>query len=74
MGYEKPIQEQERISRQSNLKLVVDYMKVCETCLSMVEIIQISTVLNDYVMNGYSKEIKDRFDKIDQIVFGRKPL
>lgn len=63
-----------QIATQSNLKLVVEYMQCCDKCLSMVEIIQITTVLNDFVENGYSKDLSDRFDKIDQIIFGRKPL
>lgn len=62
-----------QIATQSNLKLVLDYMKCCDKCLSLVEIIQITTVLNDYVEHGYSKELKDRFTKIDQIIFGRTP-
>ena len=63
----------QQIATQSNLKLVVDYMKCCDKCLTLVEIIQITTVLNDYVENGYSKELKDRFTKIDQIIFDRLP-
>jgi len=63
----------QQIATQSNLKLVVDYMKCCDMCLTLVEIIQITTVLNDYVENGYSKELKERFTKIDQIIFGRLP-
>jgi hypothetical protein len=37
----------------------------------MVEIIQITTVLNDFVENGYSKSLSERFEKIDQIIFGK---
>lgn len=59
----------QQIATQSNLKLVVEYMNSCEKCLSMVEIIQITTVLNDFVENGYSKSLSDRFEKIDQIIF-----
>ncbi len=66
--------KERQISTQSNLKLIVEYMNSCNKCLSMVEIIQITTVLNDFVENGYTKDIKDRFEKIDQIVFDRKPL
>ena len=64
----------QQIATQSNLKLVVEYMNSCDKCLSMVEIIQITTVLNDFVENGYSKALVDRFEKIDQIIFDRKPL
>jgi hypothetical protein len=71
---DKMAQSKERqISTQSNLKLVVEYMNSCEQCLTMVEIIQITTVLNDFVENGYSKALTDRFEKIDQLVFSRKP-
>lgn len=66
--------KERQISTQSNLKLVVEYMNSCDKCLSLVEIIQITTVLNDFVENGYSQQIKERFDKIDQIVFNKKPL
>lgn len=63
-----------QIATQSNLKLVVEYMNSCGKCLSMVEIIQITTVLNDLVENGYSKSLKDRFEKIDQVIFDKKPM
>ena len=66
--------KEKQISTQSNLKLVVEYMNSCDKCLTMVEIVQITTVLNDFVENGYSKTLIDRFDKIDQIIFGRNPL
>lgn len=63
-----------QIATQSNLKLVVEYMNSCDKCLSLVEIVQITTVLNDFVENGYSKDLKDRFEKIDQVVFNKKSL
>jgi len=66
--------KEKQIATQSNLKLVVEYMNSCDKCLTMVEIVQITTVLNDFVENGYSKALIDRFDKIDQIIFGRNPL
>lgn len=65
--------KERQIATQSNLKLVVEYMNSCGKCLSMVEIIQITTVLNDFVEGGYTKNIQERFNKIDQLVFGRKP-
>jgi hypothetical protein len=61
----------QQIATQSNLKLVVEYMNACSKCLTMVEIIQITTVLNDFVENGYSKSLSERFEKIDQIIFER---
>jgi hypothetical protein len=58
-----------QISTQSNLKFMIDYMNIRNKSLTMVEIIQITTVLNDFVENGYTKDIKERFDKIDQLIF-----
>jgi hypothetical protein len=63
----------QQIATQSNLKLVIEYMNSCDKCLTMVEIVQITTVLNDFVENGYSKSLTERFEKIDQIIFGKKP-
>lgn len=65
--------KERQIATQSNMKLIVEYMNSCDKCLTLTEIVQITTVLNDFVENGYSKELKDRFEKIDQLVFNKKP-
>lgn len=64
--------KERQISTQSNMKLIVEYMNSCDKCLTLTEIVQITTVLNDFVENGYSKEIKERFEKIDQLVFNKQ--
>ena len=58
-----------QIATQSNLKFLIDYMNIKSKELTMVEMVQITTVLNDFVENGYSKELLGRFEKIDQIIF-----
>ncbi len=63
-----------QISTQSNLKLLVEYMQCREKCLTLVELMQITTVLNDFVENGYSKELEGRFEKIEQVIFQNNPL
>ncbi len=63
-----------QISTQSNLKLLVEYMQCRDKCLSLVELMQITTVLNDFVENGYSKELEGRFEKVEQIIFQNNPL
>jgi hypothetical protein len=63
-----------QISTQSNLKLLVEYMQCREKCLTLVELMQITTVLNDFVENGYSKELEGRFEKVEQIIFQNNPL
>lgn len=64
-----PQTPQKQISTQSNLKLLVEYMKCREKCLSLIELVQITTVLNDFVENGYSKELIGRFEKIEEHIF-----
>lgn len=59
----------QQIATQSNLKFMIDYMKQMDKQLTLVEIIQVTTVLNDFIENGYSKELTNRFEKIDQIIF-----
>jgi hypothetical protein len=66
--------KERQIATQSNLKLVVEYMNSCNKCLSMVEMVQITTVLNDFVENGYSKALTERFEKIDQLIFNRRDI
>ena len=63
-----------QISTQSNLKLLVEYMQCREKCLTLVELMQITTVLNDFVENGYSKELEGRFEKVEQVIFKDNPL
>lgn len=66
--------KERQISTQSNLKLLVEYMNSCNKCLSLVEMVQITTVLNDFVENGYSKALTERFEKIDQLIFNRRDI
>ena len=64
-----PQTKEKQISTQSNLKLLVEYMQCRDKCLSLVELVQITTVLNDFVENGYSKELVARFEKIEEHIF-----
>lgn len=64
-----PQSKEKQISTQSNLKLLVEYMQCREKCLSLIELVQITTVLNDFVENGYSKELIGRFEKIEEHIF-----
>lgn len=66
------MQSKERqISTQSNLKLLVEYMNSCGKCFTLKEMVQITEVLNDFVENGYSKALADRFEKIDEHIINK---
>lgn len=57
---------QQSIIRQSQLKWVIDYTRMIGTPLTIKEIVRITNVLVDYCENGYSKEIGEKLDAIDQ--------
>ena len=44
----------------------MDWANTCGKCLTFKELIAMSVVLVDYVENGYTKEIGDRAEKIQQ--------
>lgn len=56
---------QESIVRQSTLKFVGEYCRMIGTPLTLKEIVGITNVLTDYCQNGYTKEMGERLDKID---------
>lgn len=62
MSYEK---NQDSIVRQSSLKFVQDYQRTIGTPLTLKEILGITNVIVDYCQNGWSKEIGEKIQKID---------
>ena len=61
-----------QISSQSNLKFINEYCTLMNKKLTLVEVIQIVTLLNDFVENGYSKELQTRFQKVDELIINIK--
>jgi hypothetical protein len=57
---------QRQIATQSSLKLVLDWGNSCNKCLELKELVAITNVIVDFVEYGYSKEIGDRLDKIQE--------
>jgi hypothetical protein len=53
-----------QIASQSSMKLVLEWSISCGKCLTMKELVAMSVVIVDYVENGYSKEVGDRLEKI----------
>ena len=61
------MQSKERqIASQSSLRLVNDWAINCGKCLELKEMVAITNVIVDYVEKGYSKELGDRLDKIQE--------
>jgi hypothetical protein len=65
MSYEK---NQEVICRQSSLKILMDYTKMIGTPLTLKEVVGVTNVLVDYCINGYSKELGERLDRVDDAI------
>jgi hypothetical protein len=57
---------QDSIVRQSSIKWTIDYLRMIGTPLPIKEVIGIANVVCDYCQNGYTKEMGERLDKIDQ--------
>jgi hypothetical protein len=60
-----------QIITQSQLKLVIDYSKQINVDLNLKEIVGITNVLVDYCLNGYTKEISERLDAIDNFILDK---
>jgi hypothetical protein len=54
------------IATQSSLKLVLDWSNSTNKILTLKELVSITNVIIDYVENGYSKEIGERLEKIEE--------
>jgi hypothetical protein len=59
---------QDHIIAQSQLKLTLDYFQMCEVCPTISDVIKISAMLEKYVKDGYSANLAESFEKIDQYI------
>lgn len=57
---------QRQIATQSSLKLVLDWSNSCNKCLELKELVAITNVIVDYVEMGYTKELGNRLEKIQE--------
>ena len=57
-----------QIATQSLLKLILDWSISCNKCLTLKELVSITNVMVDYVESGYSKEIGDRLERIQNYI------
>jgi len=57
-----------QIIRQSMSKFSLQYFNSCKICPSLTDIIKTTTMLEDFVINGYSKEMISKFEKLDEFL------
>ena len=64
----QPQSTSRQIATQSSLKLILDWSISCNKCLTLKELVSITNVMVDYVESGYSKEIGERLEKIQDYI------
>ena len=68
-----PQQSKDRmIAVQSSLKLVNEWSGNCGKCLTSKELVRIADILSDFIVDGYSKELGDVLDKIQDHLDNKK--
>ena len=60
--------KERQIAAQSQLKMVQEWATSCGYCLSLADLVKVSTLMVEYVENGYSKEMGDRLEKVDSYI------
>lgn len=63
-----------QIASQSSMKLVLDWANSCNKCLTMKELVAMSVVIVDFVENGYTSEIGNRLEKIQEHLDNKKQV
>jgi hypothetical protein len=58
--------KERQIAAQSSLKLINEWSTTCGKCLTLKELVAITNVIVDYVELGYSKELGNRLDIIEE--------
>lgn len=54
-----------QIIRQSQIKSSLDYFKMMGINPTLEDVIKTTTLLEMFCVNGYSKDMVDRFEKLD---------
>lgn len=57
--------KQVMIVRQSSMKMAHSWAESCGYCLDLVELVTLSEVISDYVIDGPQKVVMDRIRKVD---------
>jgi hypothetical protein len=66
MAYSKTKEEQTVIARQSQIKVVLDWAQLNNKKLDLIELVAITNVFTDYILEGYSKTLAERLEKIEE--------
>jgi hypothetical protein len=62
---EKNTRQQDLIIRQSQLERAIEYCALLNKQPSLVDVIKITTMLEQFINKGYSKEMVELMEKVD---------
>lgn len=62
---EKNTRQQDLIIRQSQLERAIEYCALLNKQPSLVDIIKITTMLEQFINKGYSKDMVELMEKVD---------
>jgi hypothetical protein len=62
---EKNTRQQDLIIRQSQLERAIEYCSLLNKKPSLVDVIKITTMLEQFINKGYSKEMVELMEKVD---------
>lgn len=69
---EKNTRQQEQIIRQSQISTAVNYFNLIGKKPSMVDLIKVSTMMEKFITDGYSKSMVELMEKVDEHISGIK--
>lgn len=57
-----------QIIRQSQIKLCLEYFSHCGICPTLADVMSVTTMLEQFIKDGYSKDLKTKFESIDKYI------
>ena len=61
-------EKDKQIIRQSQLKFTADYFNMCGICPTLGDLIKVTTMMEKYVIEGYSSDIMSSFERIEKFI------
>ena len=61
-------QTQNQIIRQSQIKLALDYFNTCEVCPTIVDLIKVTAMLENFIVNGYKSTEVSNYEALDKYI------
>jgi hypothetical protein len=57
-----------QIIRQSQMKAALDYFQMCGACPTISDLIKVTTMLENFIVNGYKTADLPNYEKLDEYI------